>query len=196
MQAPLFGVRNCTSGANPVKTCHDALHTLSPVLPARPHAGMLPASIASCGVGHRTMLTIELTEVILVPQATLWSVVADVLHQSKFVAYQISKAWQTNAADPGCEFKWNEMGVLLGKRYECECRIFAWEPPAWLSFGTKDLFHISYELDPVPGGTKLAYRCDLPQTPPSRAGAFTELCQQSLHNLKYMLERPARPSRT
>jgi hypothetical protein len=134
------------------------------------------------------MLTIELRESIAVPRETLWRIIADVLRQREFVAYQITEARQSNAANPGPEFKWKEQGVLLGKRYECDCGIFAWEPPEWLCFGTKDLFHVSYELSDVPTGTYLAYRCELPQTPEHKRPAFNDLCRQSLVNLKMLTE--------
>lgn len=134
------------------------------------------------------MLTVELQESVAVPRDKLWRVLAEVLRQKEFVAYHITHARQSNAADLGPEFKWKEQGVLLGRRYDCECCIFAWEPPEWLCFGTKNLFHVSYELTPQGEGTAIGYRCELPQTPDSRRDEFTNLCRQSLLNLRMMLE--------
>ena len=138
------------------------------------------------------MLTIELTEVVNAPREALWKVLSNVLRQDEFVAYEINTARQTNAAEPGPEFRWHEKGVLLGKRYDCECCIFGWEPPEWLCFGTRNLFHISYELEPADGGTKVVYRCELPQTRTERSEAITKICRQSLNNLKSKLEQAAR----
>jgi hypothetical protein len=139
------------------------------------------------------MLTIELQDKFAVPPETAWRTIADVLRQKEFVAYQIAEARQSNSADLGPEFKWKEQGVLLGRRYDCECSIFGWEPPEWLCFGTKNLFHVSYELSASENGTSVVYRCELPQTPESRRDAIEEICRQSLINLKRHLEggRPA-----
>lgn len=142
------------------------------------------------------MLTIELQNQIAVPPPAVWKTISDVLRQKEFVAYQITDARQSNAADLGPEFKWREQGVLLGRRYECECSIFGWEPPEWLCFGTKNLFHVSYELSPSENGTVVAYRCELPQTPESRREAIEEICRQSLINLKMHLERGVRTKGT
>lgn len=134
------------------------------------------------------MLTIELKEFMGVPREALWKVISDVLRQSEFAAYQITEASQSNAAELGPDFRWNEKGVLLGKQYECECRMFGWEPPEWLCFGTRNLFHVSYELEDAAGGTTVLYRCELPQTREEHREAFTALCRQSLGNLKALLE--------
>ena len=139
-------------------------------------------------MGCGTMLTIEFTEDVGAPLRTVWTVVADVLRQCDFVAYEIAEARQTNACDMGPDFKWHETGVLLGRRYDCDCVVFGWEPPQWFCFGTKDLFHVSYELEAVPSGTRIFYRCELPQTSESRRDAFTDLCRQSVRNLKRKLE--------
>jgi len=136
------------------------------------------------------MLTIELTEEVAVPPHTVWAVVADVLRQRDFVAYEITEARPTNACDLGPDFKWHETGVLLGRRYECDCVVFGWEPPQWFCFGTKNLFHVSYELEAVGSGTHVVYRCELPQTPDARREAFIDLCRRSLRNLKRKLEAP------
>ncbi len=142
------------------------------------------------------MLTIELQDHFAVTPATAWKTIADVLRQRDYVAYQITHAKQCNASNLGPEFKWKESGVLLGRRYECECCVFGWEPPEWLCFGTKNLFHVSYELAAQDGGTALAYRCELPQTPDSRREALEELCRQSLTNLKMQLERGVKANAT
>ena len=137
------------------------------------------------------MLTIELSETVDAPRQTVWQVLSDVLRQREYTAYEITEARQTNAAELGPEFRWNEKGVLLGKRYDCECRIFGWEPPEWLCFGTKSLFHISYELEINDAQTLIAYRCELPQTRQERHQALNQICRQSLGNLKSLLERKA-----
>ena len=139
------------------------------------------------------MLTVEFTEEVGAPLRTVWAVVADVLRQREFVAYEITEARQTNACDLGPDFKWRETGVLLGRRYECDCVVFGWEPPQWFCFGTKNLFHVSYELEPSPTGTRVLYRCELPQTPEARRDAFTDLCRESIRNLKRKLEPAAAP---
>ncbi len=137
------------------------------------------------------MLTIELSETVNAPRQVVWGVLSNVLRQREYTAYEITEARQTNAAELGPEFRWNEKGVLLGKRYDCECRIFGWEPPEWLCFGTKSLFHISYELEINDGQTMIAYRCELPQTRAERRDAITKICRQSLSNLKAIIERKA-----
>lgn len=136
------------------------------------------------------MLTIEIEERIAASQTELWDVVRDVLRQREFVAYQIVEVRPLNVCDLGPDFRWKEHGVLLGRRYECECSIFAWEPPEWLCFGTKNLFHVSYELTPKrDGSTQINYRCELPQTPTSWYSDFDGLCRKSLLNLKSLVEQ-------
>ena len=137
------------------------------------------------------MLIVELSEAVNAPRVTLWEVLADVLRQSDFAAYEISEARQINAAEPGLEFKWHEKGILLDKQYECECCIFGWEPPEWLCFGTRNLFHISYELEANGDGTHIAYRCELPQTREERREVITAICRKSLRNLRLLVERKA-----
>ncbi len=138
------------------------------------------------------MLTIEFREEIASPMRAVWAVVADVLRQREFVAYEISQARQTNACDLGPDFHWHETGVLMGRRYDCDCVVFGWEPPQWFCFGTRNLFHVSYELEAHDVGTSVLYRCELPQTPESRRDDFTSLCRQSFHNLKRKLETKVR----
>ena len=140
------------------------------------------------------MLTIELTEEVNAPVETVWSLIADPLRQREFVAYEITEARQTNATDLGPDFRWHEAGVLLGRRYECDCCVFGWEPPQWFCFGTRNLFHVSYELAPTPHGTRIAYRCELPQTPEARRSPFTDLCQNSLRQLKAKAEQATHPT--
>ncbi len=137
------------------------------------------------------MLTIELTETIAAPLPSAWALVSDPREQHRFTAYGVNHVQQTNASDLGPEFKWSEQGVLLGKRYECECGVFAWEPPNWFCFGTRNLFHVSFELDAVEEGVRLLYRVELPQTPEGRRDAFAELCRETIDRLKRLLESEA-----
>ena len=134
------------------------------------------------------MLTIELTETISAPLQSAWALVSDPHQQHRFTAYEVNHVHQTNASDLGSEFKWSEHGVLLGQRYECECGVFGWEPPNWFCFGTRNLFHVSFELDLIEEGTRLRYRVELPQTPEGRREAFDELCRKTVDRLKQVLE--------
>jgi hypothetical protein len=134
------------------------------------------------------MLTIELTETIAAPLPRAWALVSDPLQQHRFTAYEVNRVHQINACDLGPEFQWSEQGVLMGRRYECECGVFGWEPPNWFCFGTRNLFHVSFELDPVEEGTRLLYRVELPQTPDTRRDAFDELCRKTVNRLKQLLE--------
>lgn len=150
-----------------------------------------------CGVeGTHLMVTIELTETVAVPRSELWRAVSDVMRQRAFVAYQISDAKPLNECDLGPDFRWKEHGVLLGRRYECECHIFDWDPPEFLCFGTRSLFHVSYELREEGPGTVVDYRCELPQTPDSRRDVFAQVCRQSLQNLRLMVEGTQAQTRT
>ena len=134
------------------------------------------------------MLTIELTETIAAPITSAWALVSDPHQQHRFTAYGVNHVRQTNASDLGPEFKWSEQGVLLGRRYECECGVFGWEPPNWFCFGTRNLFHVTFELDPVEKGTRLLYRVELPQTPEARREAFHVVCRTTVDRLKQLLE--------
>ncbi|MFQ5414376.1 MAG: SRPBCC family protein [Phycisphaerae bacterium] len=134
------------------------------------------------------MLSIEISQVVEAPQEKVWALVSAVERHHEFTGYEISEVRQTNVAEPGLDFRWNEKGVLLGKRYECACRVFAWEPPEWFCYGTTNLFHVSYELTPVDQGTEVAYRVELPQTPEIRRDAITEICRHTMRNLKRLLE--------
>ncbi len=137
------------------------------------------------------MLIIELTEFVKAPQNALWTLLSDVLRRGTFVGYEITEARRATAVAVGPDFRWSEKGTLLGKRYECECGILGWEPPEWLCFGSRDLFHVSYELLPAGDGTRVAYRCELPQTRLERRESMTEICRKSLRTLKQQLEEKA-----
>lgn len=133
------------------------------------------------------MLVIELQETIKAPTEEVWSLVSDVRGHHQFAGYEILEVRQTNVGDLGPDFRWHERGVLLGKRYECECRVFGWEPPEWFCFGTPNLFQVSFELEPVRDGTRLVYRVELPQTPEARHEAIAEVCRDTMRRLRRLL---------
>ncbi len=134
------------------------------------------------------MLIIERSKTIQSPLDRLWKIVSNPFRQRDFVAYKIISATKTNAADVGPDILWHEKGVLLGRRYDCECKVFGWEPPQWYCFGTRELFHVSFELEPNEKDIKLLYRVELPQTPDERHGPLTEVCDRTVSKLKALAE--------
>ena len=144
------------------------------------------------------MLALEFTCRIDVPRSVVWELVSDVRRQHEYMAHSISSIVQTNATDLGPDFRWREQGVLLGRRYDCACEIVGWEPPDWVCFGSKNLFHVSYELVAShgeaqrPEGTAVSCGLELPQTGVERRDAIAVIGRQSLQNLKALLEAQQR----
>jgi len=137
------------------------------------------------------MLVVELTEHIKAPIERIWELVANPHRQHEFVSYRVISTRQINAADLGCEYAWNEQGILLGKRYDCDCRVFGWEPPQWYCFGTPKLFQVSFELEADDQGTKLLYRVELPQTQEQKRDPYDELCNRTIRQIKVLIEGKA-----
>ena len=137
---------------------------------------------------HRAMLTIEIAQLIAAPGAAVWDLISNVARHHEFTGYEITEVRRTNVAEPGPDFRWSEKGVLLGRRYECDCHVLAWEPPEWFCFGSTNLFHVSFELTPDDRGTRVTYRVELPQTPEARRDAFTQVCRRTVRNLAALLE--------
>lgn len=136
------------------------------------------------------MLVVELSQTVRAPRDAVWKAVSALHRQREYVAYEITRFEPTNECDLGPDFCWRETGVLLGKRHECDCHVFGWEPNEWVCFGSKDLFHVSYAIEADGDATRIEYRVELPQTPELRRPAFTALCRQSLGNLKALIEGP------
>ena len=136
------------------------------------------------------MLVVEVSERLEVGHERLWALISDVRRLREFAAWEIASSKATNVCDLGLEFRWHERGVLLGKRYECDCKVFGWEPPTWVCFGTKNLFHVSYELEPSGSGTTLELRVEWPHVPKARRDEYAELCRKTMKNLKLLVERP------
>jgi hypothetical protein len=134
------------------------------------------------------MLIIELSEFLQASIGSIWPIISDPHRQREFAGYQIQETERLNAVSMGPEFRWRELGVLLGKRYECEVQVLGWEPPQWYCFGTPNLFHVSFELEPGEGGTTIRYRVELPETPDERRGPLTEVCRQTMRNLRRLID--------
>jgi hypothetical protein len=129
------------------------------------------------------MLTIEFEEVIDAQDYMVWRTVCDVLRRKDFAAHEISEAKRANSLALGLDFRWIEKGVLLGGRYERECRVLEWEPPQWICFGATDLFHVSYELESMGDRTRVKCRFEFPQASESRRSEAADLCRGSLRKL-------------
>ena len=145
------------------------------------------------------MLALEFTCRIDVPRSVVWELVSDVRRQREFAAYTITSFEQTNATELGPNFRWREQGVLLGKRYDCPCEVLGWEPPEWICFGSKNLFHISYDLVALTGGdgvdsTEVCHGLELPQARVEHRAVITAVSRQSLRNLKTLLDGEVRSS--
>lgn len=121
----------------------------------------------------------------------LWSIVADPFQQERYVAYDIHRVEQRRPCDIGPQFEWRESGVLLGKRYEAECKMLGWEPKQWLCFGSQNLFHVSFEMTEASSGCAVRYRVELPQTAEQHRGALEKVCRQTLSRLKRLAEQGA-----
>jgi uncharacterized protein YndB with AHSA1/START domain len=134
------------------------------------------------------MLTIELAEVVGAPPAALWQVVTSPHRQHEYVAYAVLGVTPQNECSFGPEYRWKETGVLLGRRYECDVQVLAFEPPHWVCYGTPNLFHVSFELEPAAVGTSLTYRVEFPQTPEKHRDSLAEVCRATIERLKALVE--------
>ncbi len=138
------------------------------------------------------MLTIELAEQIGAAPAAVWQVVTAPVRQHEYVGYDVLGVTPLNSCSFGPEYRWRETGVLLGRRYECDVQVLAYEPPCWVCFGTPNLFHISFDLEPGPSGTSLAYRVELPQATEHHRQRIEEVCRLTLGRLKALCESGGR----
>jgi hypothetical protein len=138
------------------------------------------------------MLVVEVQQEVRAHRADVWHVVADVRRQPEYVGYGISLISPTTATDMGLEYQWRECGVILGKPYDCQCRVFGWEPPEWVCFGSKDVFHVSFELTPRGTATLITYRVELPQARREARERVQMICRRTLSNLRTVIEVSAR----
>ena len=140
---------------------------------------------------QNAMLSVELNQQIDAPIDEVWSTIADPLRRGDFTGHEITLAEQSGTAPIGPNFRWREQGALLGRRYQCECRMFGWEPIDWLCFGSRFLFQISYKLVPTDEGTRLIFGCEFPLVEGIPRSAFTNLWTRSLRSLKQIVESDA-----